>query len=206
MIHIVSKYFSSISKHGTTILAVNKDNRTVLIGDGQITQGSQIIKSSANKLRTLAPEVVTGFAGSLADCLTLLDELDILIKKYEGFPLLKPCVALTQLWRTEKKYQKLEASILVCSNKNEIIELDGVGNILTFEGVRSIGSGSVFAESAALALLDIPGLSAMDIANKAMKIAADKCCYTSNQFKILELNCDNTKPENEDRITTIKQS
>lgn len=173
------KYFTS-KIHSTTILAIKKNKKVVIIGDGQVTQGSVLIKSDARKIRELKKGIISGFAGSLADCLTLTQELEKYIDKYQGFPLLKPCIELAIKWRTEKNFNKLEASVLVIDNKN-IIEIDGQGNVLVHEEYRALGSGGLFAECATEALYDLEE-DAEVIAKRAMEIAAKKCIYTNNNF------------------------
>lgn len=185
LLKLTSK-FSSQKIHSTTILAIKKNNKVVIIGDGQVTQGSVLIKSDARKIRELKKGIISGFAGTLADCLTLTQELEKYIDKYAGFPLIKPCIELAIKWRTEKNFNKLEASVLVVDNKN-IIELDGDGNVLVHEKYRALGSGGLFAECATEALYDLEE-DVEVIGRRAMEIAAKKCIYTNGNFVVRTLD------------------
>ena len=129
----------------TTVIAVKKRGELVIMADGQVTQGNVIIKGDAHKLRDVRPGVICGFAGSLADAFTILDELERFIDKYAHFTLLKPCIELAIKWRTEGAYKRLEASVLV-GDASSLIELDGEGNVLIHDRFRAIGSGGIYAE------------------------------------------------------------
>ena len=137
--------FSDMKIHSTTVIAVKKNGSLVIMADGQVTQGNVIIKGNAHKLRQLRPNIICGFAGSLADAFTILDELEKFVDKYQNFSLLKPCIELAIKWRTEGAYKRLEASVLVGDNDN-LIELDGEGNVLVHDRFRAIGSGGLYAE------------------------------------------------------------
>ncbi len=165
----------------TTVLAVKKDNELFMIADGQVTQGSVVVKDNANKVREIKPGVLCGFAGSLADAFTIVDELEKHIDKYQNFSLLKPCIELAIKWRTEGAYKRLEATVLVADLEN-LIELDGDGNVLVHDRFRAIGSGGLFAECAAEALYEFEGYSAEGIARRSMEIAASKCIYSNSNF------------------------
>ncbi len=164
--------------HATTILCVRKNNKTVIIGDGQVSLGSTVIKSTARKLRTLKDgSIVTGFAGSTADALTLFERLE---GKLETYPnqLRRACVELAKDWRTDKYLRRLEAMMIV-ADKETMLVLTGNGDVLEPEhGIAAIGSGGNFALSAARALADYEN-DAEIIAEKAMKIAAEICVYTN---------------------------
>src|SRR5262245_32370331 len=170
--------------HGTTILLVRKGNEVVLAGDGQVSVGNTIMKSNARKLRRLSKgdsrsDVIAGFAGSTADALTLFERLEGKLEKHPG-QLARACVELAKDWRQDKYLRRLEAMMAV-ADKNVSFVLTGSGDVLEPEdGLIGIGSGGSFALSAARALIDIDGLSAEQIAKKAMKIAADICIYTNN--------------------------
>jgi len=188
-------------KRATTILAVKKNNQTFLIGDGQVSQGSAIVKANARKVRILKEGIVCGFAGGAADAIALMELLEKEIDKYAGFSLLKPCTELAKQWRSNKMLRELKATILV-ADKEHIIELDGEGNVFEITGIRGIGSGGLFAECAAEALFDMP-LSAKEIGEKAMKIAASKCVYTNDSFISHLLDAQNTPvPPKDDPLTT----
>ena len=129
----------------TTILVVKKNGETVMMGDGQVSQGSSVVKANARKVRVLKEGVVCGFAGATADAVSLLELLEKEINTYEGFSLLKPCTELAKQWRSNKMLRHLQASILVC-DKECIVELDGEGNVFEIPSIRGIGSGGLFAE------------------------------------------------------------
>ena len=172
--------------HGTTIVAVRHNNKTVIAGDGQVSMGATIVKGAAKKVRTLAGgKVITGFAGATADAFTLLERLEA---KLELFPdqLARACVDLAKDWRTDRYLRRLEAMLLV-ADKNHILTLTGVGDVLEPEdGVAAIGSGGVYALSAARAMLEYE-TDAETIARKAMKIAAGICVYTSDHLTLESL-------------------
>lgn len=167
--------------HGTTILCVRKGNDIVIAGDGQVTLGHVVLKSNAKKLRKLAGgKVIAGFAGATADALTLFERLE---EKLEQYPtqLARACVELAKDWRTDKYLRRLEAFMAVADKTSSFI-LTGVGDVLEPEdGLIGIGSGGNYALAAARALKDTK-LSAKEIAEKAMHVAADLCIYTSNQI------------------------
>lgn len=158
-----------------------------MIGDGQISLGPTVFKTTARKVRKLTPTVMTGFAGSAADCLALLELLE---KEFEKYPdqTLRACMNLAKLWRTDKIHQRLQCDIIV-SDPEITILLDGSGNCIEIEeGVVAIGSGGLYAQSAAIALLDIDGMSAEDIALKSMGIASNLCVYTNSNFTVEKLD------------------
>jgi ATP-dependent HslUV protease subunit HslV len=171
--------------HGTTILAVSKGDKTVIIGDGQVSLGQTVIKSTAKKVRALGvgpTRVVTGFAGATADAFTLFERLESKLDTYPG-QLTRAAVALAKDWRTDKILQKLEAMLIV-ADKTTVLTITGAGDVLEPEhGVAAIGSGGAYALAAARALIDSE-LSAEIIAKRAMTIAADICVYTNKSFTI----------------------
>ncbi|HEY5299055.1 MAG TPA: ATP-dependent protease subunit HslV [Acetobacteraceae bacterium] len=168
--------------HGTTILAVRKGASTVIVGDGQVSMGQTIVKGNARKVRRLAGgKVVAGFAGATADAFTLLERLEA---KLERFPnqLERACVELAKDWRTDRYLRRLEAMMAV-ADRDRSFTLTGNGDVLEpDDGLIAIGSGGNFALAAARALLTVDGLSAEDIARRAMKIAADICVYTNENI------------------------
>ena len=171
--------------HATTILSVRKGGDVVVIGDGQVTLGSTVVKPNARKVRVIGGgKVIAGFAGSTADCFALLEQLE---KKLDEFPgqLLRASVELAKMWRTDKYLRHLEAWV-VAVDKDTSITLTGNGDVLSQPdtGVIGIGSGGLYAVSAARALVDIDGLSARHVAIKAMEIASDVCIYTNKHFVI----------------------
>lgn len=171
--------------HGTTIIGVRKGGRVVIAGDGQVSLGQTVIKSTARKVRRLTPgghDVIAGFAGSTADAFTLLERLE---KKLEATPgqLARAAVELAKDWRTDKYLQKLEAMLIV-SDGTTLLVITGAGDVLEPEhDVAAIGSGGNYALAAARALMD-SALDADTIARRAMAIAADICVYTNGNLTV----------------------
>ncbi|PZQ56332.1 MAG: HslU--HslV peptidase proteolytic subunit [Phenylobacterium zucineum] len=170
--------------HGTTIIGVRKDGRTVVAGDGQVSMGQTVVKGAAKKVRKLAGgRVIAGFAGSTADAFTLIERLEAKLDQYPE-QLARACVDLAKDWRTDRYLRKLEAMLIVAS-KDEMFTVTGVGDVLEPEhGVAAIGSGGNYALAAARALIDIDGLDAEQVARKAMGIAADICVYTNGSLTV----------------------
>jgi ATP-dependent HslUV protease subunit HslV len=173
--------------HATTILAVRKNGRLVMAGDGQVSFGQSVIKANANKLRTLCDgKVLAGFAGSTADAFKLFDLFEEKIKAYSG-QFVRAAVELAKEWRTDRILRRLEAMLLV-ANKDKILLISGTGDVLEPDhNVHAIGSGGPYALAAARALAEETDLDAMVIAKKAMNIAADICVYTNHHVNYLEL-------------------
>jgi ATP-dependent HslUV protease, peptidase subunit HslV len=172
--------FSTMQWHHTTILAIKRNQQTVIIGDGQVSLGPTIIKTNAKKIRPLAGGPFCGFAGSVADAFALMEGLEQVMSRYPK-QTLKSCISYAKEWRTGKQLRHLEATLIVI-DKDLIIELDGTGNVIEIDDVIGVGSGGLFAESAAKALLEHTQMGAEEIARAAMKIAADKCVYTSHAW------------------------
>lgn len=172
--------------HGTTIVAVRKNGKTVIAGDGQVSMGPTIVKGGAKKVRTLAGgKVIVGFAGATADAFTLLERLEAKLELYPD-QLARACVDLAKDWRTDRYLRRLEAMLLV-GDRNHILTITGVGDVLEPEdGVAAIGSGGTYALSAARALLDYEP-DAEVIARKAMQIAGDICVYTNHSVTLESL-------------------
>ena len=170
--------------HGTTILAVRKDGKTVVAGDGQVSMGQTVVKGTAKKVRKLAGgRVIAGFAGSTADAFTLIERLEAKLEQYPE-QLARACVDLAKDWRTDRYLRRLEAMLIV-ADKDAIFTVTGVGDVLEPEhGVAAIGSGGNYALAAARALLDVNGLDAEAVARKAMGIAADICVYTNGALTV----------------------
>lgn len=171
--------------YGTTILTLRKGGKTVLVGDGQVSLGQTVIKSTANKIRKLSDgSILAGFAGATADAFALFERLEAKLEKHPK-QLARACVELAKDWRTDRFLRRLEAMMIVV-DKNTSLVLTGTGDVLEPEGgVIGIGSGGNYAMAAAKALIDVEGMSAEDVARKAMKIAADICVYT-NENIVLE--------------------
>lgn len=169
------------SWHATTILCVRKGNKTALVGDGQVSLGHTVIKSTARKLRTLKDgAIMVGFAGSTADALTLFERLEAKLELHPN-QLKRACVELAKDWRTDKYLRRLEAMMIV-ADKEITLVLTGNGDVLEPEhNIAAIGSGGNYALAAARALIDYEN-DAEIIAEKAMKIASDICVYTNENF------------------------
>uniref|UniRef100_A0A0G4GXZ1 Uncharacterized protein n=1 Tax=Chromera velia CCMP2878 TaxID=1169474 RepID=A0A0G4GXZ1_9ALVE len=169
-------------RHATTILCVRKGTQICIIGDGQVSQGSVVVKPNAKKVRRLSDNVVAGFAGATADCLTLVDRLEGKLEEYPG-QLLRACVELAKSWRLDRYLRHLEATMIVADERGVALQVTGNGDVLEgHDGILGIGSGGNYAIAAARALIDVEGLSAPEICEKAMKIAADMCVMTNHSF------------------------
>ncbi|KAG1677142.1 hypothetical protein FOA52_000948 [Chlamydomonas sp. UWO 241] len=167
--------------HATTILCVRKGGKVVLIGDGQVSMGSTIVKPNAKKVRRIGEGVVAGFAGSAADGMSLLERLEMKLEEHPG-QLMRAAVELAKQWRHDKALRHLQAELLV-ADATTTLTVAGNGDVLEpHDGVMAIGSGGQFAAAAARALCGIDGMEAEDIALKAMKIASEMCVYTNSNF------------------------
>lgn len=173
---------------GTTIICVKKDGKTIMAGDGQATMGEHVVmKSNSKKVRRIFNDkVVVGFAGGVADAFSLEARFEELLQKFSG-NLLRSAVELAIGFRDDKFPRKLDAQMIV-ANKDMMLIISGGGEVIEPEhDVCSIGSGSLYALSAARALLENTELDAMDIAKKSMKIAGDLCVYTNHNLTIEEV-------------------
>lgn len=182
--------------HGTTILAVRKPDRVVLIGDGQVSMGQTVMKGNARKLRRLADgRILAGFAGATADAFALFERLEEKLDRYPN-QLRRAAVDLAKDWRTEKYMQRLEAMLIVADAEVTLV-LTGTGDVLEPEhDVVAVGSGGNFALAAARALQDYEP-DAEALARKAMAIAADICVYTNTAISIEALDIAAADPGNE---------
>ena len=171
------------SWHGTTIISVRKGNQVVIAGDGQVSLGNTVIKSTAQKVRKLAnSNVIAGFAGATADAFTLFERLEEKLEKHPN-QLTRACVELAKDWRTDKYLRRLEA-LLTVADSNTSLLITGMGDVLEPEGnIIAIGSGGNYALAAARALSDTE-LTAEDIARKSIKIASDICVFTNNNLTV----------------------
>jgi ATP-dependent HslUV protease subunit HslV len=171
----------------TTVLCVRRDGKVVMAGDGQVTLGSEVLKSTARKLRRLYNDkILAGFAGSTADALSLTLRFEAKLEQFNG-NLPRAVVELAKEWRTDKILRHLEALLLVADIKNTYI-VSGNGDVIEpDENVASIGSGGPFALAASTALMRHTKLSAKQIAEEAMKIAAATCIYTNGNINYEEL-------------------
>eukprot|EP00596_Hydrurales_sp_CCMP1899_P005960 CAMPEP_0119034058 /NCGR_PEP_ID=MMETSP1177-20130426/1109_1 /TAXON_ID=2985 /ORGANISM="Ochromonas sp, Strain CCMP1899" /LENGTH=209 /DNA_ID=CAMNT_0006991261 /DNA_START=286 /DNA_END=915 /DNA_ORIENTATION=+ len=158
-----------------------------MAGDGQVSAGSSVVKGNARKVRRLGENILVGFAGSTADALTLLERLEKKLEEHPG-QLTRACVELAKAWRSDKYLRRLEAVLLV-ADANNIFELTGNGDVLEPEqGVMGVGSGGSFAQAAALALIDQPGVGAEEVVRRAMKIAGDICVYTNHNVLVEKID------------------
>ncbi|MEK6540135.1 MAG: ATP-dependent protease subunit HslV [Deltaproteobacteria bacterium] len=173
--------------HGTTILAVRKDGKVAIAGDGQVTLGNTVMKKGAVKVRRMGDDnVLAGFAGSTADAFTLFEKFESKLEQYRG-NLARAAVELAKDWRTDKVLRRLEALLIVVDKDHSFI-LSGSGDVIEPEGgAAAIGSGGPFAVSAARAMLQYSNLDAKTIAIEAMKIAAEICIYTNENITVEEL-------------------
>lgn len=172
----------------TTILSVRRGDEVVIGGDGQVSLGNTVMKGNACKVRRLYKgEVIAGFAGSTADAFTLFELFDAKLAKHQGI-LTKAAVELAKEWRTDRMLRKLEA-LLCVADKEASYVISGTGDVIQpEEGVMAIGSGGAFAEAAARALVSNTELSAHDIVEKSMNIAANICIYTNHNLTIESLS------------------
>src|SRR5271169_4597824 len=161
--------------HGTTVLCVRKENKVVLVADGQVTMGDHVLKHTAKKTRRLySDKVVAGFAGSTADAISLFERFEGKLQEHSG-NLQKASVELAKEWRKDRALRHLEALLIVADAKGTFV-LSGNGDVIEpDDGLCAIGSGGPFALAAARALAKHTKLSAKDLAMEAMRIAADIC-------------------------------
>jgi ATP-dependent HslUV protease subunit HslV len=173
--------------HATTILAVRHRDKTVLAGDGQVTLGNTVLKQGARKIRRLYNDsILAGFAGTAADSFALFSRFESKLEQYRG-NLERAAVELARDWRTDRALRRLEAMLIVADAKS-IYVLSGTGDLIEpDDGVCAVGSGGPFAMAAARALVRHSGLSARQIAEEAMAIAADICIFTNSQLAVEEL-------------------
>ncbi len=173
---------------GTTICAVKKDGHIAIAGDGQVTMGEHtVFKATAKKVRRIYNDsVVTGFAGSVADAFTLCERFEDKLTQCGG-NLERAAVMLAQDWRGDKGLRQLEAMLIV-ADKNSMLIVSGTGEVIDpDDGVAAIGSGGNYALAAARALVQNTGLSAREIAEKALHIAASICVYTNDNIIVEEV-------------------
>jgi ATP-dependent HslUV protease subunit HslV len=173
--------------HGTTILLVRRNNRTAVAGDGQVTLGDTVIKQSAKKIRRVYNEkVLVGFAGATADAFALFSRLEAKLEQFQG-NLNRAAVELAQEWRTDRALRHLEAFLLATDGKSTYL-LSGTGDVIEpDDGILAIGSGGVFALSAARALMGHTKLSARQIALASLKIASEICIFTNSEIIVEEI-------------------
>jgi len=174
--------------HATTILAVRRDGKVALGGDGQVTMGDTVVKGSAQKVRKLRDgRVLAGFAGSVADAFTLFEKFEEKLERYPG-NLPRAAVELAKEWRSDRYLRRLEA-LLAVADRETLYLLSGTGDVIQpDDDIVAIGSGGSFALAAARALKQHSPLSAPEIVRNALEIAGDICIYTNRNVTVLELD------------------
>ena len=172
--------------HATTILAVRRDGRVAIGGDGQVTVGDTVMKANAVKVRALkGGKVLGGFAGTVADAFTLFEKFE---EKLERHPnnLQRAAVELAKDWRSDRVLRRLEALLIVVDKETGFV-LSGTGEIIEpDDGIFAIGSGGAYAQAAARALLKETSLPAREIVQKALEIAGEICIYTNQRITVIE--------------------
>lgn len=173
--------------HGTTIVCVRKDGAVAMAGDGQVTMGQTVMKGNARKVRRIYNDrILVGFAGATADAFTLFERFEGKLNEYSG-DLTRSAVELAKEWRTDRMLRRLEALLLVADETRTFL-ISGTGDVVEPEsGAIAIGSGGNFALSAALAYLDGSDMTAKEIAEKSLSIAAHICIYTNSEMTVEEL-------------------
>ena len=172
----------------TTIVSVRRGNKVVLGGDGQVSLGNTVMKGNARKVRRLyQDQVIAGFAGGTADAFTLFERFEAQLQKHHG-QLVRSAVELAKDWRSDRALRKLEAMLVVANQEASLI-ITGNGDVVEpEEGLIAIGSGGNYAQAAATALLKNTELSAQEIVEKSLDIAADICVFTNHHVTLEELN------------------
>lgn len=173
--------------HATTIVAVKKDGKIAMAGDGQVSLGNTVMKKTASKVRRMYEgKVVAGFAGSTADAFTLFEKFENKLKEYSG-NLMRAAVELAKDWRTDRILRRLEALLIVADQEN-LLTISGNGDVIEpDDGITAIGSGGMYALAAARALAKHSSLSAKEIAEEALRTAADICIYTNDNITVEEV-------------------
>jgi ATP-dependent HslUV protease, peptidase subunit HslV len=171
----------------TTVLLVRRDGKVAMAGDGQVTLGETIIKGNARKIRRLLNgEIIAGFAGATADAFSLLSRFEAKLSEFQG-QLERAAIELSKDWRTDRYLRHLEALLIVADKKDAFL-ISGKGDVISSdEGLLSVGSGSMFALSAARALMKHTQMSAREIAEEALRIAGEICIYTNSELTVEEL-------------------
>jgi ATP-dependent HslUV protease subunit HslV len=173
--------------HATTILAVRKDGKVAIGGDGQVTIGDTVVKAQANKVRVLkGGKILSGFAGSVADAITLFEKFEEKLERHPG-NLPRAAVELAKDWRSDRVLRRLEALLIVADLEHSYL-VSGAGELIEpDDGILAIGSGGNYALAAARALISDPALSARQVVQRSLEIAADICVFTNRHITVLEL-------------------
>jgi ATP-dependent HslUV protease subunit HslV len=171
----------------TTVLLVQRDGKVAMAGDGQVTLGDTVIKGKARKVRRIAGgDILAGFAGATADAFTLLTRFEAKLEQFQN-QLERAAIELSIDWRTDKYLRNLEALLIVADRKDAFL-LSGKGDVIASDdGLLSVGSGSMYALSAARALVKHTDLTATEIASEALRIAGEICIYTNSEIVMEEL-------------------
>ena len=171
----------------TTVLLVQRGGHVAMAGDGQVTLGDTVIKGKARKVRRIAGgNILAGFAGATADAFTLLTRFETKLEQFQN-QLERAAIELSKDWRTDKYLRNLEA-LLIVADKNDAFLLSGKGDVIASDdGLLSVGSGSMYALSAARALMKHTDLTAGEIASEALRIAGEICIYTNSEIILEEL-------------------
>lgn len=173
--------------HGTTIIAVRRDGKAAIAGDGQVTLGTTVMKKGAVKVRRMRDgSVLAGFAGSTADAMTLFDKFEGKLEEFRG-NLTRAAVELAKDWRTDKVLRRLEA-LLIVADRDHMFIISGSGDVIEPEdGIAAIGSGGPYAQAAARMLIKHTDMDARAVVTEALKAAAEICIYTNDRISIEEL-------------------
>ncbi len=171
----------------TTVIAVRRDGKVAMAGDGQVTMGETVMKPNAKKVRKIYDgKILTGFAGATADAFTLLEKFESRVKEFAG-DITRAAVELAKDWRTDKALRNLQALLLVADAEKTLL-VSGTGDVIEpADDVLAIGSGGNYAYAAALAYLESTAMSAAEIAKKSMEIAGKICIYTNDRIMTEEL-------------------
>lgn len=171
----------------TTVLLVRRDGKTAMAGDGQVTLGDTVIKSSARKVRRLSNgNIIAGFAGSTADAFSLLGRFETKLEQFQG-QLERAAIELSKDWRTDKYLRNLEALLIVADEKDAFL-ISGKGDVISSDdGLLAVGSGSMYALAAARALMKHTDLTAKEIAEESLRIAGEICIYTNSDIVVEEI-------------------
>lgn len=171
----------------TTVLLVRRDGQVAMAGDGQVTLGDTVIKGNARKIRRLLNgEILTGFAGATADAFSLLSRFEAKLNEFQG-QLERAAIELSKDWRTDRYLRHLEALLIVADKKDAFL-ISGKGDVISSDdGLLSVGSGSMYALSAARALMKHTGMNAREIAEESLRIAGEICIYTNSELTVEEL-------------------
>ena len=178
---------SEIVFHGTTIIAVRREDSVAIGGDGQVTLGSTVMKKGAVKVRKMrSGSVLAGFAGSTSDAMTLFDKFEAKLEEFRG-NITRASVELGKDWRTDKILRRLEALLIVADREHTFV-LSGSGDVIEPEdGIAAIGSGGAYAQAAARMLVKHTKLGVREIVEESLKTAADICIYTNDRISIEEI-------------------